>query len=80
MANVFVSPSVAGPTSTMTLPSCTKKHICILLLFFARLKPSGGSSTMPEPKKGRVMIFAYLNSEPATSRVTMLDWANARSA
>jgi hypothetical protein len=43
------------------------------------LNPSGGSSTMPEPKKGRVMIFAYLNSEPATSRVTMLPCANARS-
>lgn len=78
MANVFSSP-LAGPTSTSTLPSCTKKHICILLLFFARLKPSGGSSTSPEPKNGRVMILAYLNSEPATSRVTMLPCANARS-
>ena len=74
------APSLAANTSTMTFPSCTKKHICIFLEFFARLKPAGGNSTMPEPKKGIVIIFAYLNFEPATSRVMIEGAAKAMSS
>lgn len=89
IANSFVSalPRVAlpfwstegGPTVTNTLPTCTKNTICILREFLARLMPSGGSSTIPEPKKGRVIILAYWKADPATSRVTMDDSANAMS-
>jgi hypothetical protein len=61
------------------LPSCTKKTICIRRLFFARLKPSGGSSTTPAPKKGIVMILAYLKAEAGTSRVMIEEAANAMS-
>jgi hypothetical protein len=87
IANSFVSDSfpappfssAGGPTVTSTLPWWTKKTICILREFFARLKPSGGSSTIPEPKKGRVIILAYWKADPATSRVTMDDDAYAMS-
>ena len=90
MANSFVSASpletprpfcstAGGPTVTRTLPSCTKNTICILREFFARLKPSGGNSTMPEPKNGRVIILAYWKDDPATSRVTIDDEAKAIS-
>lgn len=77
-ANWLTSMPVA-PTSTITLPEWTKNTICILRLFLARLKPSGGSSTMPAPKNGIVMILAYLKSLPATSRVTIDAAANPRS-
>jgi hypothetical protein len=87
IANSFVSASFAvppfssagGPTVTNTLPWCTKNTICILREFFARLKPSGGSSTIPEPKKGSVIILAYWKADPATSRVTIDDDAYAMS-
>ena len=45
-------------TSTSTLPSLTKKHICILRAFLVRLTAPAGNSTRPHPKKGVERILA----------------------
>ena len=54
----FVMANLVPATSTATLPKYTKKTICILREFLVRLKPRGGSSMMPVPKKGIVSVLA----------------------
>ena len=46
-------------TSTTTRPAKTQKTMWFLREFFGRFSPLGGMSTMPEWKKGMVMVFAY---------------------
>lgn len=73
----LVMVKMVSHTCTTTLPECTKNIMCILREFLSRLKPSGGISTMPQPKKGVVSVLANLKLPSPLSCISilLLAWA-----
>ena len=56
-------------TLTCTRPEKTQKTMWFFREFFVFFSPPGGISTIPEWKKGKVMVLAYMNLAPLTSRL-----------